>query len=129
MVSLATIRRAVHFACLSGAVIYHGGFNFVAQNRSPNGDANFVENKALFDYSKLSDGDGSGDYKTVTVAMDISRMIRYPVFSRVVVAAAAVKVEDGSAYFSANIEFVYLWLRENQAMVGKGGARRLFSFM
>ncbi|GJR60248.1 ubiquitin-conjugating enzyme E2 27, partial [Tanacetum coccineum] len=50
--------------------------------------------------------DGSEDYKTVTVAMDISRMI-----SRVVVAAAAVKVEDDSAYFSANIEFVYLWLR------------------
>ncbi|GKD69737.1 hypothetical protein Tco_1323827, partial [Tanacetum coccineum] len=78
----------------------------VASISSPNRDANFVENKALFDYSKLSDGDGSEDYKTVTVAMDISRMI-----SRVVVAAAAVKVEDDSAYFSANIEFVYLWLR------------------
>ncbi|GKA66209.1 hypothetical protein Tco_0766017, partial [Tanacetum coccineum] len=103
-------RRAIHFACLSGAVIYHGGFNFVAQNRSPNGDANFVENKALFDYSKLSDGDGSGDYKTVTVAMDISRMSKIHEHKEVV-AAAAVKVEDDSAYFSANIEFVYLWLR------------------
>ncbi|GJX22843.1 hypothetical protein Tco_0227288, partial [Tanacetum coccineum] len=115
--------RAVHFSCLSGAVIYHGGFNFVAQNRSPNGDANFVENKALFDYSKLSDGEG--DYKTVTVAMDISRMIRYPVFSRVVVAAAAVKVEDGSAYFSANIEFVYLWLRTISDSKGWLGGTRV----
>ncbi|KAJ9549372.1 hypothetical protein OSB04_021915 [Centaurea solstitialis] len=48
-------RRAVHFAWLSGAGIYHGGLNFGAQNRSPNGDENFVENKALLSYSKLSD--------------------------------------------------------------------------
>ncbi|CAM8951692.1 unnamed protein product [Rhodiola kirilowii] len=49
-------RRAVHFAWLSGAGIYHGGLNFGAQRSSPNGDENFVENKALLDYSKLSDG-------------------------------------------------------------------------
>ncbi|PON81924.1 Deep orange protein [Trema orientale] len=49
-------RRAVHFAWLSGAGIYHGGLNFGAQYSSPNGDENFVENKALFEYSKLSDG-------------------------------------------------------------------------
>ncbi|XVF44456.1 hypothetical protein PTKIN_Ptkin02bG0122300 [Pterospermum kingtungense] len=47
-------RRAVHFAWLSGAGIYHGGLNFGAQHSSPNGDENFVENKALLDYSKLS---------------------------------------------------------------------------
>ncbi|GLT94181.1 hypothetical protein SLE2022_119360 [Rubroshorea leprosula] len=49
-------RRAVHFAWLSGAGIYHGGLNFGAQLSSPNGDQNFVENKALLDYSKLSNG-------------------------------------------------------------------------
>ncbi|AAF88074.1 T12C24.2 [Arabidopsis thaliana] len=36
--------------------IYHGGLNFGAQHSYPNGDENFVENKALLDYSKLSDG-------------------------------------------------------------------------
>ncbi|XVF01906.1 hypothetical protein REPUB_Repub04eG0129400 [Reevesia pubescens] len=49
-------RRAVHFAWLSGAGIYHGGLNFGAQHSSPNGDENFVENKALLDYTKLSNG-------------------------------------------------------------------------
>ncbi|KAJ4729899.1 vacuolar protein sorting-associated protein 18-like [Melia azedarach] len=49
-------RRAVHFAWLSGAGIYHGGLNFGAQLSSPNGDQNFVENKALLSYSKLSEG-------------------------------------------------------------------------
>ncbi|XVE49842.1 hypothetical protein DITRI_Ditri01bG0114700 [Diplodiscus trichospermus] len=49
-------RRAVHFAWLSGAGIYHGGLNFGAQHSSPNGDENFVENKALLDYAKLSNG-------------------------------------------------------------------------
>ncbi|XAR55456.1 hypothetical protein NMG60_11035527 [Bertholletia excelsa] len=49
-------RRAVHFAWLSGAGIYHGGLNFGAQHSSPVGDENFVENKALLDYSKLSEG-------------------------------------------------------------------------
>nr|GEY62617.1 hypothetical protein [Tanacetum cinerariifolium] len=34
----------------------------------------------------------------------------WPVVSRVVVAAAVVKVEDGSTHFSANIQFVYLCL-------------------
>ncbi|KAJ4822464.1 Vacuolar protein sorting-associated protein 18 like protein [Turnera subulata] len=51
-------RRAVHFAWLSGAGIYHGGLNFGAQHSYPNGDENFVENKALLDYSKLN---GSAD--------------------------------------------------------------------
>nr|AOX49857.1 vacuolar protein sorting-associated protein 18-like protein [Ilex paraguariensis] len=50
-------RRAVHFAWLSGAGIYHGGLNFGAQHSSPNGDENFVENKALLDYSKFCEGD------------------------------------------------------------------------
>lgn len=49
-------RRAVHFAWLSGAGIYHGGLNFGAQHSYPNGDENFVENKALLSYSKLSEG-------------------------------------------------------------------------
>lgn len=49
-------RRAVHFAWLSGAGIYHGGLNFGAQHSSPNGDQNFVENKALLDYSKIGEG-------------------------------------------------------------------------
>ncbi|XP_075671821.1 vacuolar sorting protein 18 [Castanea sativa] len=49
-------RRAVHFAWLSGAGIYHGGLNFGAHHGSPSGDENFVENKALLDYSKLSEG-------------------------------------------------------------------------
>ncbi|XP_050205186.1 vacuolar sorting protein 18 [Mercurialis annua] len=48
-------RRAVHFAWLSGAGIYHGGLNFGAQNSYSTGDENFVENKALLDYSKLSE--------------------------------------------------------------------------
>uniref|UniRef100_A0A2P2LBB4 Vacuolar membrane protein pep3 n=1 Tax=Rhizophora mucronata TaxID=61149 RepID=A0A2P2LBB4_RHIMU len=48
-------RRAVHFAWLSGAGIYHGGLNFGAQHSFPNGDENFVENKALLDYTKLSE--------------------------------------------------------------------------
>ncbi|CAI0550067.1 unnamed protein product [Linum tenue] len=48
-------RRATHFAWLSGAGIYHGGLNFGSQHSNPNGD-NFVENKALLDYSKLSEG-------------------------------------------------------------------------
>ncbi|KAI4322619.1 hypothetical protein L6164_022296 [Bauhinia variegata] len=48
-------RRAVHFAWLSGAGIYHGGLNFGASHSSPNGDENFVENKALLDYTKLSE--------------------------------------------------------------------------
>ncbi|GMN61189.1 hypothetical protein TIFTF001_030269 [Ficus carica] len=49
-------RRATHFAWLSGAGIYHGGLNFGAQHSSPNGDENFVENKALLNYSNLSEG-------------------------------------------------------------------------
>ncbi|XP_047317718.1 vacuolar sorting protein 18-like [Impatiens glandulifera] len=49
-------RRAVHFAWLSGAGIYHGGLNFGASHSSPNGDENFVESKALLGYSKLSEG-------------------------------------------------------------------------
>lgn len=49
-------RRAVHFAWLSGAGIYHGDLKFGAQHSSPNGDENFVENKALLDYSKFSEG-------------------------------------------------------------------------
>ncbi|XWS39514.1 hypothetical protein CRYUN_Cryun18bG0061800 [Craigia yunnanensis] len=49
-------RRAVHFAGLSGAGIYHGGLTFGAQHSSPNGDENFVENKAFLDYTKLSNG-------------------------------------------------------------------------
>ncbi|KAH0671207.1 hypothetical protein KY289_025700 [Solanum tuberosum] len=49
-------RRAVHFAWLSGAGIYHGDLKFGALHSSPNGDENFVENKALLDYSKFSEG-------------------------------------------------------------------------
>ncbi|KAF5726413.1 vacuolar protein sorting-associated protein 18 isoform X1 [Tripterygium wilfordii] len=49
-------RRAVHFAWLSGAGIYHGGLNFGAQHSSTDGDENFVENKALLDYTKLVEG-------------------------------------------------------------------------
>lgn len=49
-------RRATHFAWLSGAGIYHGGLNFGAQHSFPNGDENFVENKALLNYSKLCEG-------------------------------------------------------------------------
>ncbi|XP_012451770.1 vacuolar sorting protein 18 [Gossypium raimondii] len=49
-------RRAIHFAWLSGAGIYHGSLNFGAQHSSPNGDQNFVEKKALLDYAKLSNG-------------------------------------------------------------------------
>ncbi|MCL7028399.1 hypothetical protein MKW94_006483 [Papaver nudicaule] len=51
-------RSAAHFAWLSGAGIYHGDLNFGAQHSSSNGDGNFVENKALLSYSKLSDGGG-----------------------------------------------------------------------
>ncbi|XP_043689098.1 vacuolar sorting protein 18 isoform X2 [Telopea speciosissima] len=49
-------RRAEHFAWLSGAGIYHGDLNFGAQHSSADGDENFVENKALLDYSKLGEG-------------------------------------------------------------------------
>lgn len=52
-------RRAIHFAWLSGAGIYHGELNFGSQHSSSNGDENFVENKALLDYSKLSDNSGT----------------------------------------------------------------------
>ncbi|KAL6143790.1 hypothetical protein ACLB2K_054485 [Fragaria x ananassa] len=48
-------RRAVYFAWLSGAGIYNGGLNFGAQHSSSTGDENFVENKALLAYSKLSE--------------------------------------------------------------------------
>ncbi|XP_010931902.1 vacuolar sorting protein 18 isoform X1 [Elaeis guineensis] len=48
-------RRAKHFAWLSGAGIYHGDLNFGAQHSSTSGDENFVENKGLLDYSKLSE--------------------------------------------------------------------------
>ncbi|KAM0936066.1 putative transcription factor C2H2 family [Dioscorea sansibarensis] len=48
-------RRAKHFAWLSGAGIYHGDLNFGAQHSSTSGDENFVENKGLLNYSKLSD--------------------------------------------------------------------------
>lgn len=48
-------RRAMHFGWLSGAGIYHGDLNFGAQHSSTSGDENFVENKGLLDYSKLSD--------------------------------------------------------------------------
>ncbi|XP_019437036.1 PREDICTED: vacuolar protein sorting-associated protein 18 homolog [Lupinus angustifolius] len=49
-------RRAVHFSWLSGAGIYHGGLNFGGQNSSSGGNENFIENKALLNYSKLSEG-------------------------------------------------------------------------
>lgn len=49
-------RRAVHFAWLSGAGIYHGGLNFGATHSFADGDENFVENKALLDYSRLCEG-------------------------------------------------------------------------
>uniref|UniRef100_A0A803N7L5 Pep3/Vps18/deep orange domain-containing protein n=1 Tax=Chenopodium quinoa TaxID=63459 RepID=A0A803N7L5_CHEQI len=49
-------KRAIHFAWLSGAGIYHGDLNFGASHSSQDGDENFVENKALLDYSKLFDG-------------------------------------------------------------------------
>ncbi|KAH9624516.1 hypothetical protein KSS87_014015 [Heliosperma pusillum] len=49
-------KRAVHFAWLSGVGIYHGDLNFGASHSSQDGDENFVENKALLDYSKLYDG-------------------------------------------------------------------------
>ncbi|KAF3631695.1 putative LOB domain-containing protein 11-like [Capsicum annuum] len=55
-IGLLEQRRAVHFAWLSGAGIYHGDLKFGAQHSSPNGDENFVENKALLDYSKFSEG-------------------------------------------------------------------------
>ncbi|KAJ8437813.1 hypothetical protein Cgig2_013429 [Carnegiea gigantea] len=53
-------KRAVHFAWLSGVGIYHGDLNFGASHSfmdsSQDGDENFVENKALLSYLKLSDG-------------------------------------------------------------------------
>ncbi|KAI3440706.1 Pep3_Vps18 domain-containing protein [Psidium guajava] len=49
-------RRAVHFAWLSGAGIYHGGLNFGATHSFPDGDENFLENKALLDYLRLCEG-------------------------------------------------------------------------
>ncbi|XP_019055611.1 PREDICTED: vacuolar protein sorting-associated protein 18 homolog isoform X1 [Nelumbo nucifera] len=50
-------KRAEHFAWLSGTGIYHGDLNFGAQHSSsPNGDENFVENKALLAYFKLNEG-------------------------------------------------------------------------
>ncbi|XP_074307169.1 vacuolar sorting protein 18 [Silene latifolia] len=49
-------KKAVHFAWLSGVGIYHGDLNFGASHSSQDGDENFVENKALLDYSKLYDG-------------------------------------------------------------------------
>ncbi|GAB2262904.1 hypothetical protein Droror1_Dr00003901 [Drosera rotundifolia] len=49
-------RRAINFAWLSGAGIYYGGLNFGASHSSQDGDENFVENKALLGYSKLSEG-------------------------------------------------------------------------
>nr|GME16291.1 vacuolar protein sorting-associated protein 18 homolog [Ipomoea batatas] len=49
-------RRAEHFAWLSGAGIYHGDLIFGGHHSSPSGGENFVENKALLDYSKLSEG-------------------------------------------------------------------------
>ncbi|KAL6975784.1 Vacuolar protein sorting-associated protein 18 like protein [Sarracenia purpurea var. burkii] len=49
-------RRAVHFAWLSGAGIYHGGLYLAAQHSSTDGDENFVENKGLLDYAKLAEG-------------------------------------------------------------------------
>ncbi|XP_050906215.1 vacuolar sorting protein 18 [Lathyrus oleraceus] len=49
-------RRAVHFAWLSGAGIYHGGLNFGGQQSPSSGNVNFIENKALLNYSKLSEG-------------------------------------------------------------------------
>jgi hypothetical protein len=48
-------RRAVHFAWLSGVGIFHGDLNFAAYHSSLKGDENFVENKALLDYSKLDE--------------------------------------------------------------------------
>ncbi|XP_038887715.1 vacuolar sorting protein 18 isoform X1 [Benincasa hispida] len=52
-------RRAIHFAWLSGAGIYHGELNFGSQRSLSNGDENFVENKALLDYSKLTENSGT----------------------------------------------------------------------
>eukprot|EP01018_Ginkgo_biloba_P010354 Gb_14455 [translate_table: standard] len=46
-------RRAEHFAWLAGAGVYHGDLNLGASQSSSNGDENFVENKALLEYSKL----------------------------------------------------------------------------
>ncbi|KAF3340737.1 vacuolar protein sorting-associated protein 18 [Carex littledalei] len=48
-------RRAKHFGWLSGAGIYYGDLNFGVQHSSTGGDENFVENKGLLDYSKLSE--------------------------------------------------------------------------
>ncbi|XP_065874065.1 vacuolar sorting protein 18 [Euphorbia lathyris] len=61
-------RRAVHFAWLSGAGIYHGGLNFGAQHSFPNGDENFVENKALLGYSKLSEGSDTVEPTSMAVS-------------------------------------------------------------
>ncbi|KAG9452776.1 hypothetical protein H6P81_005680 [Aristolochia fimbriata] len=61
-------RRAEHFAWLSGAGIYHGGLNFGAQHSSSDGDENFVENKALLDYSKLSESGETVKPKSLAVS-------------------------------------------------------------
>ncbi|CAI9105315.1 OLC1v1004212C1 [Oldenlandia corymbosa var. corymbosa] len=60
-------KRALHFALLSGAGIYHGGLNVGAQHRSPDVDQSFVENKALLAYSKL--GEGGEAVKPSSMAM------------------------------------------------------------
>lgn len=47
-------RRAEHFAWLSGTGIYYGNLYLgTPQSNSGHADDNFVENKALFEYSKL----------------------------------------------------------------------------
>ncbi|XP_068668534.1 vacuolar sorting protein 18 [Aristolochia californica] len=61
-------RRAEHFAWLSGAGIYHGGLNFGAQHSSSDGDENFVENKALLDYSKLTESGETVEPKSLAVS-------------------------------------------------------------
>ncbi|MQL89401.1 hypothetical protein Taro_021975 [Colocasia esculenta] len=61
-------KRAVHFAWLSGAGIYHGDLNFGAQHSSTTGDENFVENKGLLDYAKLSEGGDAIKPKSLSVS-------------------------------------------------------------
>ncbi|KAK6919503.1 Pep3/Vps18/deep orange [Dillenia turbinata] len=61
-------RRAIHFAWLSGAGIYHGGLNFGAQHSSSDGDENFVENKALLPYAKLGEGAESAKPNSLAVS-------------------------------------------------------------
>ena len=51
--------RVVPFGWFSGENIYHGGLYFGAQHSSLNGDANLVKNKALLDYTQLSNGEVS----------------------------------------------------------------------